>query len=131
MILLGDNLSFIRSMKSEIIDLIYLDPPFCTGRDFGAFTDRWAGGEISNSLISLIAKEAHSKQMAAYLSFMEPRLIEMKRLLKDTGSIYLHCDPTASHYLKLLMDSVFGRKNLRNEIVWCYTGPGYSQHATI
>ena len=55
---------------------------------------------------------------------MAVRLFEMKRILKDTGSIYLHCDPTASHYLKLVMDSLFGNQNLRNEIVWCYTGPG-------
>ena len=55
---------------------------------------------------------------------MAVRLLEMKRVLKDTGSIYLHCDPTASHYLKVLMDAIFGRENFRNEIVWCYTGPG-------
>jgi len=58
--------------------------------------------------------------MMAYLAMMAPRLLEMKRILKDTGSIYLHCDPTASHYLKLLMDAVFGGNNFRNEIVWCY-----------
>ncbi len=62
--------------------------------------------------------------MKSYLIMMAVRLLEMKRLLKDTGSIYLHCDPTASHYLKMLMDVVFGQNNFRNEIVWCYTGPG-------
>ncbi len=60
----------------------------------------------------------------AYLSYMAERLAEMKRLLKPTGSIYLHCDPTMSHYLKIVMDGIFGHKNFRNEIVWCYTGPG-------
>ena len=61
--------------------------------------------------------------MKSYLIMMAVRLLEMRRILRDAGSIYLHCDPTASHYLKLLMDAVFG-KNLRNEIVWCHTGPG-------
>ena len=61
--------------------------------------------------------------IAAYLCFMAPRLLEMRRILKPTGSIYLHCDSAANSYLRLLMDAVFGRKNFRNEIVWCYTGP--------
>ena len=62
--------------------------------------------------------------MMAYLCMMAPRLLEMRRVMKETGTIYLHCDPTASHYLKLLMDAVFGVKNFRNEIVWCYAGGG-------
>jgi site-specific DNA-methyltransferase (adenine-specific) len=61
--------------------------------------------------------------MAAYLTYMAQRTIEMHRILKDTGSLYLHCDPTASHYLKILLDEIFGKNNFRNEIVWCYTGP--------
>jgi len=65
--------------------------------------------------------------MLAYLTMMAIRLVELHRVLKDTGSIYLHCDPTASHYLKILMDQIFGVKNFRNEIVWCYTGPGHSK----
>ena len=64
------------------------------------------------------------EDLAAFLCFMGVRLIEMRRVLKDTGSLYLHCDPTASHYLKSLMDAIFGDKNFRNEIVWAYTGPG-------
>ena len=60
----------------------------------------------------------------SYLAYMSPRLIEMKRILKSTGSIYLHCDPTMSHHLKMVMDAIFGRENFRNEIIWCYTGPG-------
>jgi len=67
--------------------------------------------------------------MLAYLSMMAPRLMELRRVLKPTGSIYLHCDPTASHYLKLLMDSVFGRAMFRNEIVWCYRGGGVPRNA--
>ena len=62
--------------------------------------------------------------MQSYLIFMAVRLLEMHRILKPTGSIYLHCDPTASHYLKLLMDGIFGHGNCRNEIIWAYTGPG-------
>ena len=61
--------------------------------------------------------------MQSYLIMLAVRLLEMKRLLKDTGSIYLHCDPTASHYLKMVMDAVFGHDNFRNEIVWCYPIP--------
>ena len=96
----GDNLEIMRGMESGVIDLIYADPPFNTGKDWGAFDDRWEGG------------------MKGYLKFMEPRLVEMHRLLKDTGSIYLHCDTNASHYLKVMMDGIFGMKHFRNEIVW-------------
>ena len=97
---LGDNLEIMRSMESGCIDLIATDPPFNTGKDWGAFNDKWEGG------------------MKGYLKFMEPRLVEMHRLLKDTGSLYLHCDPHASHYLKVMMDGIFGMKHFRNEIVW-------------
>ena len=62
--------------------------------------------------------------MMAYLAMMAIRLVELHRVLKQTGSIYLHCDPTASHYLKLVMDAVFGHKCFKNEIVWCYSGGG-------
>ena len=68
-----------------------------------------------------------SPSLAAYLVNMAERLLEMKRVIRPTGSIYLHCDPTASHYLKLLMDAIFGKVNFRNEIVWCYTGPTNSK----
>ena len=73
------------------------------------------------------ARSAHSDGMGAYLCFMAVRLLAMRRILKRTGSIYLHCDPTASHYLKAVMDAVFGHRNFRNEIVWCYTGPSNSK----
>ena len=65
----------------------------------------------------------HGQAMKTYLTFMAQRIIEMHRLLKDTGSLYLHCDPTASHYLKLILDMVFGKHNFRNEIIWHYDGP--------
>ena len=91
----GDNLEIMRGMESGVIDLIATDPPFNTGKDWIQFNDKWEDG------------------LKGYLKFMEPRLIEMHRLLKDTGSIYLHCDPHASHYLKVMMDGIFGMKHFR------------------
>ena len=98
----GDNLSILREIPDGSIDLIATDPPFFTQKDWGSFDDRWSGG------------------LTHYLKFMEERAVEMHRVLKDTGSLYLHCDPTASHYLKVMLDGVFGRDNFRNEIVWWY-----------
>ena len=98
----GDNLAILRSLPDASVGLICTDPPFNTGKDWGAFDDRWEGG------------------LKGYLKFMEPRLEECRRVLKDTGSLYLHCDPTASHYLKVMLDSVFGIKQFRNEIIWHY-----------
>ena len=104
-----------------------------------AFTDTWEWDEAAMTRVAAIknaiAHPAHraicafseifpdGNGMLSYLSYMAERLVAMHRLLKPTGSIYLHCDPTASHYLKLLMDEVFGAKNFKNEILWCYTGP--------
>ena len=96
----GDNLEVLRKMDRKSVDLIYLDPPFNSNKDYGEFDDRWNFDE--------------------YLSFMETRVYELHRILKDTGSIYLHCDSSASHYLKIMMDDVFGIKNFRNEIIWFY-----------
>ena len=137
----GDNLDIMRGMNSESVDLIYLDPPFNSNRDYAApigseaagaaFKDTWTlsdvdqawHGEIADrqpALYAIIdaAGLAHGKGMKSYLIMMAVRLLDMWRLLKPTGSIYLHCDPTASHYLKMLMDAVFGRANHANEIVW-------------
>ena len=72
------------------------------------------------------ARYAHSDGMGAYMCFMAVRLLEMRRILKPTGSLYLHCDPTASHYLKAVLDAIFGWRNFRNEIVWCYKSGGAS-----
>ena len=96
----GDNLKVLQSLPDQSVDLIYADPPFNTGKDWGAYDDRWEEG------------------LAGYLNFMRPRVEECKRLLKETGSFYLHCDPTASHYLKVMLDQVFDIENFRNEIVW-------------
>ena len=126
----GDCLEVMRdAIPDESIDLIYLDPPFCTGRDFGAFDDRWHGGIVEGSLGKTLdallgaIHLTHGAAMQSYIGYMAARLLEMRRVLKVTGSLYLHCDPFASHYLKMLMDAIFGRvENFRNEIVWCYRG---------
>ena len=144
----GDNLDFMRAMNSESVDLIATDPPFNKGRDFHAtpdslaagasFQDRWSWekdvhqdwiDQLTDDHPALMeaiesAMHAHSEGMGAYMCFMAVRLLAMRRLLKPTGSIYVHCDPTASHYLKAVMDAIFGEKNFRNEIVWCYAGGG-------
>lgn len=139
----GDNLHVLRGINSRCVDLIYLDPPFNSNRNYSApigsegavaaFKDAWTlddvdvheHGELADRnpaayAVIEAARQAHGKGMMAYCIMMAVRLLEMQRVLKPSGSIYLHCDPTASHYLKLLMDSVFGPKNFRNEIVWCY-----------
>ena len=151
----GDNLDFLRALNSETVDLIATDPPFNKGRDFHAtpdslakgaeFQDRWRWEEdvheewidqIQDDYLPVWSVIDYTRQinesMAAFLCFMAVRLIEMRRVLKDTGSIYLHCDQTASHYLKALMDAIFGIKNFRNEIVWKRSASGAkgSQHAS-
>ena len=108
----GDNLHVIRQLRSESIDLIYVDPPFFSGRQYNvifrdrnelrSFSDIWEGG------------------MPGYLIWLNARLYEMKRVLKKSGSIYVHCDWHASHYIKIEMDKLYGYNNLRNEIIWYY-----------
>ncbi len=139
-------------VKDESVDMVYLDPPFNSNQDYNvlfgrreghpaaaqirAFEDTWgwdqaaarayeetveAGGDVSKALQSFWTLLGPS-DMLAYLAMMAPRLVELRRVLKPTGCIYLHCDPTASHYLKLLMDAVFGAANFRAEIVWKRSG---------
>ena len=112
----GDNLEVMKGLETGIVDLIYLDPPFNTNFDWGSFTDRWEGSDYATEF-SLVAAY-HSKGMAAYLTFMKPRIVEMARILSKDGSIYLHCNQKASHYLKALMDSIFRKANFRTEILW-------------
>ena len=137
----GDNLDVMRGMNSESVDLIYLDPPFNSNRDYeapigseaagAAFKDTWTLSDVDVAWIGLIADRepalasiiessglAHGKGMKSYLVMMAVRLLEMKRVLKPTGSIYLHCDPTASHYLKLIMDCVVGCDRFTSEVIW-------------
>ncbi len=147
----GDNLDVLREHIAEnAVDLIYLDPPFQSNKDYNilfseqdgtraaaqikAFGDTWKwdiasaeifaetvdrGGQVSVAMQAFRTLLGGS-DMLAYLSMMAPHLVELQRVLKPTDSIYLHCDPTASHYLKILMDSVFGPGNFRNEIIWHY-----------
>ena len=136
----GDNLPIMRGMNSESVDLIYLDPPFNSKANYAApigsqaagaeFKDTWSLSDVDAEWINLMEAKhpalyrvllaAMTDSDKSYLAYMAARLIEMRRLLKPTGSIYLHCDPTMSHYLKLVMDAIFGRANFRNEVVWCY-----------
>ncbi len=138
-------------MNSGTVDLIATDPPFNKGRDFHAtpdslaegasFQDRWSwGDDVEGEWVDQItddwpkvmnvingSRQSYGDDMGAFLCFMGVRLLEMRRVLRDDGSIYLHCDPTASHYLKELMDAIFGKKKFINEIIWHYTGGGRSK----
>lgn len=145
----GDNLQILCDyIKDETVDLIYLDPPFKSNKDYNvlfaeqngsrsaaqikAFEDTWEWNTVAagayRDIVERGGKPSQVMQafhtflgetdMLAYLAMMAPRLAELHRVLKPTGSIYLHCDPTASHYLKMLMDAVFGPQNFRNEITW-------------
>ena len=136
----GDNLPIMRGMNSDSIDLIYLDPPFNSNVNYAApigseaagaaFKDTWTLQDVDVAWLDLIERKypalnrvihaAMTKSDKSYLIYMAVRLLEMHRVLKATGSIYLHCDPTMSHYLKLVMDAIFGRKNFQNEIIWYY-----------
>jgi site-specific DNA-methyltransferase (adenine-specific) len=137
-----------RHVKDESVDLVYLDPPFNSNADYNvlfaakdghqaaaqieAFEDTWtwdesaarqfaetveAGGSVADVLLAF-RTFLGTNDMLAYLAMMAPRLVELRRTLKDTGSLYLHCDPTASHYLKLLLDAVFGPERFVSEVVW-------------
>lgn len=137
-----------RYVQDESIDLIYLDPPFKSNQNynvlfaeqdgsqaaaqFKAFEDTWhwdrvavaayqeiveLGGTVSQAL-QAFHDLLGGNDMLAYLAMMTPRLVELRRVLKPTGSIFLHCDSTASHYLKVMMDAILGPKNFRNEIIW-------------
>ena len=136
----GDNLPIMRGMNSESVDLIYLDPPFNSKANYAApigseaagaaFKDTWTLNDVDVAWLDLIEAKhpalnrvihaAMTNSDKSYLIYMAVRLLEMKRVLKDTGSIYLHCDPTMSHYLKLVMDTIFGKQHFQNEIIWCY-----------
>jgi len=147
-----DNLEVMRGMDSGVVDLIYLDPPFNKKKQFQApigseaegasFKDWWVMDDVKFEDMELLERKyphiaalirasgaVGERSNTPYLLYMAPRLIEMRRILKDTGSIYLHCDPTMSHYLKLLMDAIFvdgspGDNGIgySNEIVWHYSG---------
>ena len=138
----GDNLEFLRGVNSGAVHLIATDPPFNKNRDFHAtpdslargarFTDRWRWDEdvhpewvdqIQDDWPAVWAvidstRTSRGSDMAAFLCWLGVRLLEMRRVLRDDGSVYLHIDHTAHAYVKTLMDAVFGHKNFRNEVVW-------------
>jgi site-specific DNA-methyltransferase (adenine-specific) len=146
---LGDNLEILRRDIAEAsVDLVYLDPPFQSGKDYyltpraqkaqrgevEAFTDTWRWGpeakarlaelDQAGGRLGAVLRALHSilgeSDLMAYLCMMAPRLVELHRCIKPSGSLYLHCDPTASHYLKVLLDAVFGASCFRNEVIWRY-----------
>ena len=146
----GDNLDILRKyIPDESIDLVYLDPPFNSKRNYNvlfnnpkghqsqaqitAFEDTWHWGEQAEreynevlqqpntdvaEMMMALRKNLRQNDMMAYLIIMANRLLELHRVLKPTGSLYLHCDPTASHYLKIVLDTVFGVENFGSEIIW-------------
>ena len=137
---ISDNLPQLEGPNSETVDLILIDPPFNSKREFqgigkaskAKFNDTWTWRENvhpewmpkmrehNRALVEVIesAYHAHDPGMAAYIAWMSIRTLELHRVIKATGSMYLHCDPTASHYLKSMMDAIFGPEYFRNELVW-------------
>ncbi len=147
-----DNLEILQGINTECIDLIYLDPPFNKKKQFvapvgssaegAAFSDIFRQEDIKDDWVLSIKEDSPSlyelldftrksggrtSYNFCYLAYMAIRLIECRRILKDIGSIYLHCDPTMSHYLKLTLDCIFGEQNFRNEIIWGYRTQGVSK----
>lgn len=150
----GDNLPILREyIPDESIDLVYLDPPFNSARNYNvlfkdesgrdseaqieAFEDTWHWSHVAEETYHALVMEAPhevskavealhdligTNQMMAYLVMMAARLVELHRVLKPTGSLYIHCDPTSSHYLKVLLDAIFGPPRFRSEIVWKRSG---------
>jgi site-specific DNA-methyltransferase (adenine-specific) len=143
----GDNLPFLRALPDESIHLIATDPPFNKNRDFysadnfAGFSDKWSWEadaqpewtkrirEQQPALWAVIetARLIHGDGMSAYLCWLAIRLLEMHRVLRDDGSLYLHIDGTTQAYVKLLLDALFGAENCRNEIVWHYKTGGVSK----
>lgn len=148
----GDNLEVLRGMNSEAVDLIYLDPPFNSNKTYSApigskaagaaFKDAWeltdsdtawhdgiADGRPAMYAVIEAAGLAHGKGMKAYLTMMAARLLELHRVLKPTGSVWLHCNQDAGHYLKLLMDCVFDKAQFITGVIWNYGTPSGGRSA--
>ena len=138
---IADNLDVLNGLNSESVDLVYLDPPFNSNRIYGStlernttvFSDIWNWKDIDEYKLDIIANDfpeladyieiidrISDIHMKSYIVYMAQRVIQLKRILKDTGSIYYHCDPTAGHFVKLMLDGIFGKNNFRNEIIWSY-----------
>ena len=105
----GDNLEQLQKLPDRCVDLIYIDPPFNSNRNYEVF---W--GETKEKR----AFEDRHESTKAYIDYMRPRCVELARVLKPTGSFYYHCDWHASHYVKVMLDQIFGENNFINEIVW-------------
>ena len=163
----GDCLTVMQEMKSNSVDLIYLDPPFNSNRQYNsiykdetgrplpdqidAFCDMWeldTETERAYRTMPVLMREQGiddatvefwrlwmnalrntQPRLLAYLTYMVQRLLQMRIILKDTGSVYLHCDQTASHYIKVMMDAIFGHQNFRNEVIWAYRTGGPSKRS--
>jgi len=126
----GDNLLVMESLLENFarkIDLIYIDPPFATGADFSFTTEIGDGDFEVKKEQSIIEEKAYrdtwGRGTGSYLEMMSDRLDLMRDLITESGSIYVHLDWHVGHYLKIIMDDIFGKENCRNEIIWCYTGP--------
>ncbi len=146
-----DNIEIMKGMDSDSIDLIYLDPPFNkkklftapigTSAEGASFSDYFSESDVKDEWVQTIREDevelfnflngikfVGNNYNYCYLCYMAIRLIECHRILKDTGSLYLHCDLTMSHYIKLMLDFIFGEKKFLNEIIWHYTGGGRSKN---
>ncbi len=145
----GDNLYILNGMNSESVDLIYLDPPFNSKRLYSGaknstaadakFKDIWSWADVDSECLDSLcdypklvkylwaAGLIQGEPMMAYCVYMTTRIIQLHRVLKPTGGLYLHCDPTASHYLKVIMDEIFGKNGFKNEIIWSYRTGGVSK----
>jgi site-specific DNA-methyltransferase (adenine-specific) len=127
-VILGDNLPILRTLADESFQMIYIDPPFNTGKKQ---TRRTLGTEADASgdrvgfggrryATRLLAESSYADEFADYLAFLEPRLIEGRRVLARSGTLYFHIDYREAHYCKLLLDEIFGRENFLNEVIWAY-----------
>ena len=144
---INDNLGILNGLNSNSVDLVYLDPPFNSKRCYNAaigshaegssFKDIWTWQDVNQYQLDIIGADypeladfieiigrINDKSMMSYITYMAQRVIQLHRILKPTGSLYYHCDPTAGHFVKLMLDCIFGEKNFRNEIVWHYQTGG-------
>lgn len=125
-----DCLNLLKILPNESVNLIYIDPPFGSNsldKQFGInWFEKWSSEKQRYINLDYFSK-LKNKILISYIDYLEKRLIETRRILSENGSIYLHCDWRASHYLKIVMDEIFGYDNFQNEIIWCYKGGGLSK----
>jgi len=114
----GDNLEQLKKLPENSVDLIYIDPPFNSNRNYEVF---WGETKEKRAF-----KDRHASTQS-YIEFMRPRCVELHRVLKKTGSFYFHCDWHASHYVKQMLDQIFGDNYFQNEIIWCYKTRHFSK----